>query len=301
MTSIIIPTKNAGRQIKGLLLALKAQTVQGEIIVIDSSSSDGTVETAKDHGAKTITIKREEFEHGGSRTLAGKEARGDILVYLSQDATPFDEYAVEYLLRPFEDAGIGAAYGRQLPHPGATAFGAHLRLFNYPGGSCIRGLTDKEKYGIKTPFLSNSFDAYRKRALEEIGGFNGRLIMGEDTCAGAKLLLSGYKIAYVAEAMVYHSHNYSVFQEFKRYFDIGVFHEAEKWILKEFGKAEGEGLRYISSEMAFLMRGRKYHLLPEFFIRNGLKYAGYHLGRNYAVLPRGMCKKVSIHSDWWDK
>lgn len=286
---------------KGLIEALKSQTVSSEIIVIDSSSSDDTRSVADHFGVRIIRLEREKFDHGGSRTLAAKAATGDILICLTQDALPHDKYAVENLIRPLEDGRVGAAFGRQLPHPGETVFGTHLRLFNYPDESAVKSFSDKGTYGIKTPFLSNSFAAYRKKALEEVGWFQGGLILGEDTCAGAKLMLAGYKIAYAADAVVYHSHNYSAFQEFRRYFDIGVFHEQERWILEEFGKAEGEGLRYIRSEIMYIVKKRAYHLVPEFFLRNLLKYAGYHLGRSYEKMPVGLIKKMSMHREWWNK
>ncbi len=301
MISIIIPTRNAGRQLHGLFKALKSQTVPCEIVVIDSSSSDDTRSVAEHFGVRVIGIKSEEFDHGGSRTLAAKKAQGDILLYLTQDALPVDKYAVENLIKPFGDETVGAAFGRQLPHPDATFFATHLRLFNYPEKSAVKSFSEKGRYGIKTPFLSNSFAAYKKRAIEDVGGFQEGLILGEDTFAGARLLLAGYKIAYAADAVIYHSHNYSVFQEFKRYFDIGVFHKEEKWILEEFGKAGGEGFRYVRSEIMFIVKNRKYHLLPEFLLRNFLKYAGYNLGGNYERMPPGLIRKISMHRGWWDR
>lgn len=300
MTSVIIPTLNAAKQIRGLLTALKSQTVRCEIIIVDSSSSDDTAEIARSLGADVLTIKREDFDHGGTRNLAGEKAKGSILVYMTQDTIPADEHAIENLLVPFQDHSVAAAYGRQLPHPDASLFGAHLRLFNYPAISCVRSAADKEKYRIKTPFISNSFAAYRKRFLKDIGGFRRRLILGEDTCAAAGLLLAGHKIAYVAEAMVYHSHNYTARQEFRRYFDIGVFHETERWILEEFGKAEGEGKRYAASEVNYVVRQRKFHLLPELLIRSCLKYAGYRLGKIHKTIPLRMIKEISMHGDWWN-
>lgn len=300
-TSIIIPTLNAGRQLDGLLQALNSQTLRSEIIVIDSSSSDNTVKRADSLGIKTIVIKRDEFDHGGTRTLAGRAAVGDILIYLSHDVLPVNKYAVEKLVKSFEDETIGAAYGRQVPFPDASPFSEHSRLFNYPDSSYVRSLDDKKKYKIKTPFMSNSFAAYRKKALEGIGGFKENLISTEDTYAGASLLLSGYKIAYVSDALVYHSHDYTVFEEFRRYFDIGVVHKKEKWILEAFGNAQGEGMRYIQSELVFIANKKKYHLFPEFFIRNLLKYSGYHLGRNYERIPVVMARKLSMNSRWWKK
>ncbi len=301
MTSIIIPIKSAGKEVCELLAKLKMQTVPSEIIIVDSSSSADSTGIAESFGARLIKIKREEFDHGGTRTLAAKEASGDIVIFLTQDALPFDERSIEKLVSPFVDETVGAAYGRQLPYPDASPFAAHLRLFNYPDTSFLRSINDKGKFKIRTPFLSNAFSAYRRKALLKAGGFKSRLILSEDTYAGAKLLLAGYKIAYAADARVYHSRNYTVLQEFKRYFDIGVFHETEEWILEEFGRAEGEGIAYIRSAAAFLMRRGSYFLLPELALRTALKFAGYSLGRSYQNLPLPLIKRMSMHNGWWEK
>ncbi len=127
------------------------------------------------------------------------------------------------------------------------------------------------------------------------------MIVGEDSYAGAKIILNEYALAYCSEAQVYHSHSYTVIEEFKRYFDIGVFHKRENWILKEFGKAEGEGGKYVRSEFNYLLDHHAYYCIPEFFIRNGMKYVGYKLGQNYDLLPLKLVKKLSMHRLWWDK
>jgi len=301
--SIIIPTYNAEKYLPSLLEKLKNQTINDfELIIIDSSSEDKTVEIARQYTDKIIIIPKKEFDHGGTRTKASKLAKGEIIVFFTQDALPYNEYTVENIIKVFKtDNMIGAAYGKQVSYPDTNLFGKHLREFNYRDEFYIRELKDKEKYGIKTAFISNSFSAYRKSALEKIRWFKDGLILGEDTYAGAKLLLEGYKIAYVPEAKVYHSHSYTFFQEFKRYFDIGVFHKSENWIIRNFGKAEGEGLRYIKSEFNYLIENKAYNLIPEWFFRNFFKYLGYKLGYNYEKLPKWLIKKLSMHKQWWDK
>jgi rhamnosyltransferase len=301
MTTVIIPTYNAGKQLAKLLESLKAQSLACDVLVIDASSSDDTANIAKRAGATVTIIEKKSFDHGGTRTLAGTLTDADILIYMTQDALPADCTALENLIKPFSDPMVAAAYGRQLPHPGASPFGGHLRLFNYPEISHIRSLTDKTVCGIRTPFLSNSFAAYRKTALEEIGWFRERLIMGEDTWAGAKLLLAGYRLAYVSEAKVFHSHDYSPPEDFRRYFDIGVFHRCEDWILSEFGGAGGEGTAYVKSAIMYLAEQKKSYLLPELMVRTALKLAGYSLGRMHTHIPVSLKKKLSMHRDWWDK
>ena len=300
MISIIIPTCDAEDYIVQLLDSIKSQSIQEyELIIIDSSSKDKTVEIAKKYTDNVFVIPENEFDHGGTRAKVAQIAQGEIIVFLTQDAIPYDKHTIENITQVFDDENIGAAYGRQLSYEDTNLFGKHLRQFNYGIVSYVRSKEDIKNYGIKTAFLSDSFAAYRKSVLESIGWFKDGLILGEDTYAGAKIILSGYKLAYVEKAKVYHSHSYTVFEEFKRYFDIGVFHQCENWIIEEFGKAEGEGIRYIKSELNYLLSKRVWYLVPEFFIRNSMKYLGYKLGQKYEKLPKWLIKKMSMHHRWW--
>lgn len=300
---VCIPTYNAKKYLSKTFPVLNNATqLDVEIFFIDSSSSDGTVKELMNAGITNIHVSdTKDFDHGGTRSLAKDICDGDIIVYLTQDALPLSVEDIIRLVAVFEDETIGAAYGRQLAYQETNLFGKHLRQFNYTETSYIRSLADKEQYGIKTAFLSNSFAAYRRTAMDKIGWFKDGLILGEDTYAGAKLLQADYKLAYVADAKVYHSHSYTVWEEFKRYFDIGVFHQMESWILQDFGKPEGEGMRYIKSEFRFLLTNKAYHSIPEFFIRNGMKFLGYKMGKHYSKLPKSWIKKFSMHHRWWDK
>lgn len=297
MISVIIPTYNASTNLSDLLEKIKVQSIPDiEIIVIDSSSEDDTIKIAKDFEVRTIVIPKKEFNHGGTRTLAGKEARGDILVYMTQDALPVDNLVIEHLIRPFSiDDQIGAAFGRQLPNPDASPCAEFLRVYNYPEVSYVRSLDDRKKYGIRTIFISNSFAAYQRKALEAVDWFKGDVVMGEDTCVLGQMMLRGYKAAYISEARVFHSHNYSLTEEFRRYFDTGLFHKREEWILREFGKAEGEGGRYIRSGFAYLLSRKHYFSIPLFLFRGGIDFIGYKLGRNCDILPKKMISRLSMH------
>jgi len=297
--SLIIPTYNAEPYLHNLLKKLQKQTVSFELLIIDSSSTDKTVEIANQYTKHVVSIPTAEFDHGGTRTKAAKIVSGEVIVFLTQDALPCDGDTIEKFLKVFDNPTVGAAYGRQVPYEESSIFGKHLRYFNYPEVSHIRTLEDKDKYGIKTAFLSDSFAAYRRDSLEKIGWFKDDLIVGEDSYAGAKMILSEYTLAYCAEAKVYHSHSYTLLEEFKRYFDIGVFHKREHWILDIFGKAEGEGGKYIKSELKYLFKEHAYMQIPEFFIRNGMKYLGYKLGQHYNMLSSMLILKLSMHKKWW--
>lgn len=303
MFSIIIPTYNASKHLPTLLKSVQSQTVRDyELIIIDSSSTDDTIEIADSYNAHIIKIEQKKFDHGGTRTIAAQKAQGEIIIFLSQDSLLFDENSIENIIKPFNsDEMIAAVFGRQLPDRDSSVFAEHLRLFNYPENSYTSKLSDKDRHGLRTVFFSNSFSAYRKTALEEIGFFKEGLIFGEDTYAAAKLLLNNRKVAYASSAKVFHSHNYTISQDFRRYFDMGVFHRSENWLMKEFGKAEGQGMKYIQSEFVFLKKKKKLYLLPEFILRIFAKYLGYQTGRHYTILPGSLNKKMSLNRSWWRK
>jgi rhamnosyltransferase len=269
-----------------------------DILVIDSSSSDKTLDIAKQHAIQTVIIPKEEFDHGGTRTLAGKtRSAGDILVYLTQDALLCDDRAIETLIQPLLAEQIcGAAFGRQIPYQDATPFSRHLRLFNYPPQSYARTYADRAALGIRAAFCSNSFAAYRRDALDEVGWFAENILLAEDMHVCARMLMKGYTLRYVAEAVVYHSHNYTVAQEFKRYFDLGVFFEKERWLLDEFGRPEGEGIKFVRSEFSYLRSHGFLHLLPISLMRSAAKLIGYRLGHYYRHLPPAILRRVSMHS-----
>lgn len=298
--SIVIPTLNAGSNFEKLLQSLNRQSLMpNQIVIIDSDSQDHTVNLAHKYGCTVIPIKRRDFNHGATRQLGAEYTGAEIVVFLTQDAIIATEDSLENIVRCFSDPAVGAAYGRQLPHPNALPIGAHARLFNYPPVSRIKTLADAPELGIKTAFISNSFAAYRKSALKEVGGFPGHVILSEDTYVAAKMLLAGWKIYYCAGAQVYHSHDYSVWQEFKRYFDTGVFHGRESWIRQAFGQAEGEGLKYVLSELKYLWTNGK-RFIPRACLQNLGKFLGYKLGLKEKYLPLWLKKKLSMNRQYWD-
>jgi rhamnosyltransferase len=297
---LVVPTLNAGSLWESWLKAFEQQTLKPDcLLVIDSSSSDGTVALARAQGFDAQVIPKLEFNHGGTRQLGVNVLSAvDIIVLLTQDALLASPDAIERLLAAFADEQVGAAYGRQLPHRKAGPIASHARLFNYPAESQLRGLEDRTRFGIKTVFISNSFAAYRRNALMQVGGFPIDTIMNEDTYVAGKMLVSGWKIAYCADAPVYHSHDYSFLDEFKRYFDIGVFHTNTSWLQQTFGGASGEGLRFVISEMRYLLKHAPW-LIPSAVLRTGLKWLGFKLGALHLGLPQAIRRCLSLHKTYW--
>lgn len=275
---VIIPIYRPDKKFIELLKMLKIQSVgNADVLVIDSGSDKKWMDFTAGLNLQVKDIDSRNFNHGGTRQMGIDMCNGKkIYIFLTQDAILADEYALENLVKVFENPAVGCAYGRQLPHKDANIFATFARLYNYPAESYVRSFEDRKKYGMKTAFMSDSFAAYRKSALEKVGGFPQDVILSEDMYVAAKMLMQGWKVAYVAEAKVYHSHNYTVWQEFQRYRDIGRFHAKEKWIRKKFGEAEGNGKKFVINEIEFLIK-QNIFLLLEMIIRDTMKIVGYKL------------------------
>ena len=300
---LCIPTLNAGPRAGDLVAAVRAQSARpARMLAIDSSSDDGTADVLRAGGFEVRTIRRQEFDHGGTRQVAvdalGDDA--DQVVFLTQDAIPADATAFASLLAAFADANVAAAYGRQLPHARAGVAGAHARRFNYPAESRVKALGDSAELGIKTPFLSNSFSAYRLTALRDVGGFRSPTLFGEDMETAGKLLIAGHRVAYVAEARVWHSHDYTMGEELRRYFDVGVFHARNPWIRERFGSASPEGWRYLRSEIAYA-RSVEPTAIPALVVRNALKLVGMQLGRFERSLPLAVKRRLTMNRGYWER
>nr|WP_269474835.1 glycosyltransferase [Haemophilus parainfluenzae] len=300
---MVIPTYNAGNQWQDWITAYQSQSLKADkVIVIDSSSSDNTVNLAEEAGFLVYSIPQSAFNHGGTRNQAIKLGKGfsDIVVFMTQDAILASPDSLANLLAPFVDPEVAAVCGRQLPHHEATPLAVHARYFNYPSESRVRTMADISALGIKTAFMSNSFAAYRLSIFDKLGGFPDNTILAEDMYLTAKMILSGYKVAYCAEATVFHSHNYTLKQEFQRYFDTGVFQQEQKWIQQKFGKASSEGKKFVLSELRFLSM-RSPHLIPKAILSTCAKWLGFKLGYYYHMLPYKWCRAFSMHKGYWNK
>lgn len=296
----VIPTYNGLSEIGRLLDSLERQEAQFDILAVDSSSTDGTYELLRSRLKNVSVIPGSDFNHGGTRQkMVHENPQYDIYVFLTQDAMLEDEFAIERILVPFNNSEVGAVCGRQLPHYDATPIAAHARIFNYPDITRVKSIDDVPELGLKTAFISNSFSAYRRTTLMHVGGFPVHVIFAEDMFVAGKMILAGFKVVFAGEARCRHSHNYSISQEFKRYFDMGVFHARESWVRQCFGGAGGEGLRFVLSELKFLGFKRLF-IWPEAILRNIAKFAGYNIGQYEKCLPISIKRNFSMYKRYWD-
>lgn len=275
---LVVLTLNPGPSFIDWLDAVHHQTISpDELLVIDSQSTDSYPEQAVRYGFALHRIRREEFGHGKTRQLAVEILTGsEIIIFMTQDAILEKADSLLHLMKGLESPEVGAAYGRQLPRKDASPIEAHARLFSYPDRSRVKSLEDIQELGIKVPFFSNSFSAFKKNALMDAGGFPLHLNFGEDVYVASKLILKGWRIAYVAEATVFHSHRFTYREEWKRYLQVGQFYGKEFWIVQAFGSTKGEGKKFVLSEIGYLF-SKNALLLPSSLFRTILKFVGYHV------------------------
>jgi rhamnosyltransferase len=330
--SVIIPTLNAGPNFAVLLKRLQEQSCPPhEIIIIDSESTDGTPQIAKGMGARVLEIKRSQFDHGGTRNRAADAATGQILMFMTQDAMPENKHLIKELIAPLffsskktdqlakiktdgpdstqtgilqaeangqTSTTVAMAYGRQLPYPDATPIEKLARESNYPETPRLQSYEDVEKLGLKAFFCSNVCSAVTKDMFLRMGKFQEPVIFNEDLFMSAKLILSGYRIAYCPEAKVIHSHNYSIKQQFKRFFDNGVSLSLNPMI-RPYRSVGGAGSRMVLDQVKGLWRQNKAHHIPRLIAESGAKWMGFKLGNYHHRLPNGLVKRFSMHKGIW--
>ncbi|MFA5552700.1 MAG: glycosyltransferase [Trueperaceae bacterium] len=295
----IIPTLNAERYARKLGAAISTQTLKpSELLIVDSSSDDGTVSAFEDAGFRAISIDRKDFNHGAVRNLGARSTQAEILVFMTQDAIPNDPDWLKNLVRPIVSGEAAAAFARQVPNEGDRPLAVFARLHNYPPHSRLVSPEDVTRLGIKAAFFSNSCSAIRRDVFEQLGGFRTDTIMNEDMLFAVALLGAGHSHYYTADSVVLHSHDYTLGQTFRRYFDIGVVFAQASQDLSSFSSGSA-GFSYVKELVSYLWREREYLAVPKAFVESAAKLAGVQLGKRYMHLPKSLLPKLSMHSGHW--
>lgn len=297
---VIIPTYRPGKEFHNILKRLTKQSFRvNRIIVMNTEEKywDRSWE-AEFPLLEVHHLKKEEFDHGGTRRTAAKLSDGEIMVFMTQDAIPGDPKLIENLVRAFDCEDVGAAYARQLPAPDCNFLERYTRSFNYPEESFVKTAADLPHLGIKTFFCSDTCAAYRKSVYEKMGGFVEKTIFNEDMIMAGRMIQSGYGIAYTADARVIHSHNYSALTQFHRNFDLGVS-QAEHPEIFQGVSSEGEGIKLVKQTLVYLCRKGRFWLIPVLVLQSGAKYAGFLCGKNYRKLPETIVHWCSMNKSYW--
>ena len=299
---VVIPSYRPDEKFSRLVKKLQEQEYPiGTIFVINTKAGRFPKEVEQMEKVKVSHIERREFDHGATRDMGMQMSKAEIVVFMTQDAVPADEYVIGNLVKVLEeDEMTGAAYARQLAASDCYYIEKYTRKFNYPENSRIKSKEDLQEMGIKTFFCSNVCAAYKRNIYEKAGGFCKKTIFNEDMILAGHMINAGYKVAYVAEARVIHSHNYTGMQQFHRNFDMAVS-QAEHPEVFEGIKSESEGIKLVKQTAAHLVKRRKIHLVPKLVYQSGCKYIGYRMGKMYKKLPDKVVKWCSMSPGYWEK
>ena len=226
--SIVIPTLNAGPEFEELLERVSVQEgdFDREILVVDSGSTDGTVELARRYGATVHQIPKTEFDHGTTRNLGISLARGEYVALTVQDAAPLDERWLATMVENLEhDEYVAGVYSRQIPREESSAL-TRVLINDLATASLERReqfAESPERYRKMPPrkrrrlaLFDDVSSCLRRSVWEELP--YEKTDFGEDIRWGKRVVEAGYKIVYEPRSAVFHSHERGAIYDLKRYY-----------------------------------------------------------------------------------
>jgi rhamnosyltransferase len=298
--SIVILTKDGGDLFADVLAGLFAceGIREAEILVIDSGSSDRTIEYALDQPQIRLhKIPAAEFGHGKTRNLGARMTTRPVIVYLVQDATPATPDFLTRLAMPLSDEGFAGVYGRQLPRSWTNKLERIFLDRTYPDAREVRALAERRALGIRDIFFSNVCSAIRRDVWERIP-FDESLIMSEDQFWAKQVLLAGHRLLYEPGAAVFHSHNYGLRDVFRRNFDSGV---SLVGIAEDtFAAMAIYEARHLVHCVGGLLREADLLWIPYLFAYEATRATAFAVGQRAHFLPRWIRRRLSLHKYHWE-
>ena len=295
-SSIIILTKNAGNNFKRTLDNVFSQKYKNfEVIIIDSSSSDNTLDIAKKYSTKIIKIKAEDFGHGKTRNIGVKLAKGKYIIFLTQDAVPKNDIWISELIKPLRDKNIAGVYSRQIPRENEKIIDRFFYLSLYSDKSKIWNWNN---FTQGDNIFSDVSSAIKRDFLLKFP-FSNTIILAEDYEWAQKILKQRYNIMYNSKSEVIHSHSYNLINLSKRNFDIGVSYRT---IYSSKEKQVGffkKGMKILSNEMKYLIKNRKAYLMPYAILKDATKYVAIIMGKNSNHMPNCVNRRLSNYPRYW--
>jgi rhamnosyltransferase len=220
-TGVVIRTLNEGEHLASCLETLQSQRPQFDldVVVVDSGSTDATVDIARKHGAKVVELSPSEFDYSKALNLGIKSVRGDIVVSLSAHAIPVDDSWLDRMTGPFAAADVAGVYSRQVPWPDAPWQEVHRldEQFGTTGRVHDRGNADDIVFSNAASALRRSVWLAEPFTLPAV----------EDLDWARRVVAAGWKIVYQPEAAVYHSHHEDVRAQARRLIDINRVGDSE--------------------------------------------------------------------------
>jgi rhamnosyltransferase len=278
--SIIILTKNGGANFPRLLECIYNQQFDGsyEVIVIDSGSTDATLEVTRKYPVKLHQIPAGEFHHSRTRNLGAGMSQGKYLVYITQDALPLDNNWLQKLTNNFTDPQVAMVVGRQIAWENTRPPEKFFYHYNFPEFK-IMVKSGSADYYHDNVFISDVNSAYRKEILLKYR-FAENMVMAEDKEIALRFINGGLSIIYEPAAAVYHSHDYGLKGAFEKSLDFGLsLRQGVSRLPKSNKDLTGRIADYMRAEFKFLKENRYWKWAPYSLLYEIAKYAGLFLGK----------------------
>jgi rhamnosyltransferase len=210
--TIVIRAKNEARDIGDTLAAIYRQegVPPVEVVVVDSGSTDGTLDIVRRFPARLIEIPPRSFTYGRALNVGIAAATGEVVVSLSAHSLPAHERWLLNLVRNFGDSRVAGVYGRQIARPNATLF----ELF----GMALSGVTSSRRRWQEADMMFSNANGAFRRQLCRAFPFDERLLGAEDLAWAHVVQQQGYAVVYEPGAPVYHSHGESLPHLLRRMF-----------------------------------------------------------------------------------
>jgi rhamnosyltransferase len=274
-----------------------------ETVVVDSGSRDNSRELALARGARVLEVGASEFRHGATRNLAAQEARGELLVFTTQDAYASDEHWLERLrAAAADDDGLAGAYGRQIAHEGASPPERFFLDFLYGPRARLQRAATTAELSLQTTLFSSVNSAIRRAVWEEFP-FSDDVFFAEDQDWSRRVLLAGYAIRYEPRAAVRHSHSYTLVTGFKRFFDTGA--SADRGFLAGGTPSSDvlrrESMRYARQELVWLVQTGQRRWIPYAVVYELAKFLGLQAGARHQRLPLWLKRRWSSSPGYWEQ
>lgn len=272
--TVFVPTYNGAKYIGELINAVLDQELPEdyklELMIIDSGSTDSTVDTIKQHYIDKVNfseIPNSEFGHGKTRQKAAEIAKGEYILFLSQDATPSHRRWLIDMIEPFcVSDKVGCVFGRQIPRPDAVApikreVSTVFGNFGAPDSITLhreKSLVDKQKVNELNTFFSDVNSAVRKDLIMTIPFRD--IAYAEDQALAQDMQNAGYLKAYSVRGSVWHSNEYTVAEFRKRKYDeyVGLIKSIDYVIEKPLKTALVGWVRPTLHDIRFALRDREY-------------------------------------------
>ncbi|MBR4341647.1 MAG: glycosyltransferase [Lachnospiraceae bacterium] len=285
---VVIPVYNPDDRIYTIIKRLLKQSLKPDRINIILTVSDkfdeddlkkGFIKNNIDDLSVTVTtIEKSAFNHGGTRQAAAEKCRAELCLFMTQDAMPLDKNLLNNLAREFDNGEIAVCYARQLPYKNAALREKFARNFNYPPEPMIKDISMLNAGKIKAIFCSDVCAMYNMEIFRELDGFERNVDFNEDMLYAHKTLTNGYLVSYCAAALIYHSHNLSLKEQFRRNREIARSQKSHPDVFDSLS-SESEGIAYLVSGIKYIVKRGQIIEAFRFIADCGSRFIGYRIGK----------------------